>query len=55
MVGNILNGDGIAVAAFDIIQGFFYIIGFFLLAGMAIARKFAGQKKQVLVQDAVHD
>ena len=54
VVGNILDGDGVAVIAFDKVQRLFRIVRFLLIIGNAFIGEFLCQKEKVFIHNAVH-
>ena len=54
MVGDLLNGDGVAVAALDEIQRFFHVVRFFFIVKRAPARKFLRKQIEIFIHNTVH-
>lgn len=54
MVGDLLDRDGIAVAALDKVQRLLHIVRFLFIAQRALIRKFAREQIEVFIHNAVH-
>lgn len=54
MIGDVLDGNGVAEGALYEIQHFLHIIGLLLRSGWFLIGELVRQQEKIFIQDAVH-